>query len=739
MPPRLTHAVPRLTAPPVMVTLAGLVLAWLCLHQLTDANVRVAGTSGTAPRLFVAQIPRKGGTLCQSQGTVPRDAGRIVLTIGTYGPPGPALSVSYRDEGLTVGGGQLSAGWKQGVVSIPLRPRAAELSGVRLCIHSAGGARLALAGEPAGELARVGGTTQAGRVSVTGYTTRAQSTLSLFPELGRRIGRGSAALLGAWSVWAIVLLTLTALGLGGAAIVLTGSRTDVEPDAPLEDVTRAAHATSDPGRSRVRSLTARVPAAGWMVTAAALCLGVAWSLLTPPFQVPDETSHVAYVQHLAETGKLPKETADRAPFSPQENAILGAIGFARIIGRAGEKTPTSASEERYLRTVERQRLPKAGAGNATTASNNPPLYYLLQTPIYLATSSGSLLTQLVFMRLLSVLFTSLTVLLAFLFARELLPGSPWAWTAAGLACAFQPVLDFVGSGVNPDSLLFLCATGTLFACARTVRRGLTTRRAVILGAFVLMGLLTKPLFLALVPAAGLALLIAAYRGRKASPWRPLLIGGAVVLVPMALYTVIAATALDHPYFAVASNVASNAAGSGSDAAYTSIPKELSFVLQQFLPRLPFLTDFVPGTPIEDVWINGLTGVFGWVDYQLPIQDTHFAVRLLELLLILAAVGLIGTRRNIVRHLPLAAICFVAMGGVLGAVGVTDYQAFLSNGARFQQARYVLPLVALYGGLFALAAKGLGAQLSRIAVPALWVLVGLHTVAAMVLTANRYYL
>jgi 4-amino-4-deoxy-L-arabinose transferase-like glycosyltransferase len=489
----------------------------------------------------------------------------------------------------------------------------------------------------------------------------------------------------------------------------------------------------------VRALAGRVPAAGWAVTAAALCLGVAWSLLTPPFQVPDETSHVAYVQHLAETGRLPKETADRAPFSPQENAILGAIGFSRIIGRQGEKTPASAAEERYLRTVERQGLPDAGAGNATTASNNPPLYYLLQTPVYLATSSGSLLTQLVFMRLLSVLFTSLTVLLAFLFARELLPRSPWAWTAGGLACAFQPVLGFVGSGVNPDSLLFLCATGTLLASARLVRRGLTTRRAVILGAFVLGGLLTKPLFLALVPAAGLALLIAAYRGRAASPWRPLLIGGAVILLPMAVYTLIASGPLDHPYFAVAGIVAGNASGSGSGAAYTSVTKELSFLLQQFLPKLPFLTDFVPGTPIEDTWINGLTGVFGWLDYQLPIADTHFAVRLLELLLILAAVALIGARRRLVEHLPLAAVCLVAMGGLLGAVGVTDYQAFLTNGARFQQARYVLPLVALYGGLFALAAKGLGARLSRVAVPALWVLVGLHTVAAMVLTANRYYL
>jgi hypothetical protein len=331
------------------------------------------------------------------------------------------------------------------------------------------------------------------------------------------------------------------------------------------------------------------------------------------------------------------------------------------------------------------------------------------------------------------------VLLAFVFARELVPRSPWAWTAAGLACAFQPVLGFTGSGVNPDSLLFLCATGTLFASARLVRRGLTTRRAVLLGLFVLGGLLTKPLFFGMVPAAGLAMLVAGFIARRRSPWRALLAGAAVVAVPLGLYVLLAAGPLDHPYFAVASNVASNATGSGSSQAYTSLSKEASYILQQFLPRLPFLTDLAPGAPVEDVWINGLTGVFGWVDYQLPIQDTHFAVRVLELLLVLAAVGLVSTRRRIVTHLPLAAVCLVAMGGLLGAVGVTDYQAFLTGGTRFQQARYVLPLLALYGGLFALAARGLGERAGRVAVNALWVLVGVHTVAAMVLTANRYYL
>lgn len=730
MDPRIRTLLDRLTSTPVLLAAAGAVLAVLCVHQLTISTVRVAGTSGTGPRAFVANIPKHGGTLCQSQSTLPRDAGNVVMTVGTYGPRGPRLTVTYRKHRRVVGRGTLAKGWKQGVVAIALRPRGRDLEALKVCVHSPGGARLAFAGEPAGDPATLAGKPQDGRISIVGYTRTRQSTAHLLPELGRRIGRGSATLIGAWTVWAILVLTLAALALGGIAIAVTARRGD-----PV-----AADDEGVPYRPEGwRGVVARIPSAGWAVTAAALCLGVSWSLLTPPFQVADETSHVAYVQYLAESGKLPKEQAGVAPFSDRENAALGAIGFSRIVGRPGEKVPTSRSEETYLRTVEHQDLPARGAGNATTASGNPPLFYALQAPVYLATSGASLLTQLVFMRLLAVLFTTGAVLLAFLFARELVPRSPWAWTAAGLACAFQPVLGFVGSGVNPDSLLFLCATGTLFAGARLVRRGLTTRRAVLLGLFVLGGLLTKPLFFGMVPAAGLAMLIAGWNARRHGPWRPMLTGAAVVGVPLALYVLLAAGPLDHPYFAVASNVASNATGSGSSEAYTSLSKEVSYILQQFLPRLPFLTDLAPGAPIEDVWINGLTGVFGWVDYQLPIEDTHFAVRVLELLLVLAAAGLISTRRRIVAHLPLAAVCLVAMAGLLGAVGVTDYQAYLTDGARFQQARYVLPLLALYGGLFALAARGLGERAGRVAVNALWVLVGVHTVAAMVLTANRYYL
>jgi hypothetical protein len=728
----LSQVTGGLTAHAVLMVIAAVVLIVMCMHQLTESQDRAAGTSGTQPRQFIAEIGTRGGTLCQSQSSLPSDARRIRMQVGTFGHPGPRLDLSYRlPEGESRALGQLASGWHEGVLDIPLSPGRPDLTFLTVCIRSYGGARVAFAGEAAGEPARVDSAVQAGRVSLMGHTVSPQSVGSLLPELAHRLGRGNAASVGPWTLVLIGLCVMASLALGAIAIATTR-------EAP--GLSRADGSESEPPEARVRlclrGTLRTVPIAAYAVTIAAFCGGIAWTFLTPPFQVPDETSHVAYVQYLAETGKLPEERPGTPPFSDDENAMLGALGFARVIGRPSEKVLTTSAEERYLRSVQDKHPSPTGQGNAATASANPPLYYLLQTPVYLATSGTTLLTQLIAMRILSVLFMATSVLLAFLMARELLPRSPWTWTAAGLACAYQPVLGFVGAGVNPDSLLFLCATGTLLFSARVVQRGLTQRRAIALGLFLLAGLLTKPLFLSLVPAAGLALVWAACRGGRAT-WRVAALGIAVVVVPMALYVVLASGPLDHPYFAVASSVASNAAGGGT--VHTSLGRESSFVLQQYLPRLPFLTDFVPGMPLKDIWINGLAGVFGWVDYQLPLGYRDFAFRLFEVLLALVAVALFQVRRRLLDHIPLAVVCIVALVSVLGAVAITDYQAAISHSARFQQARYLLPLLGLYGGLFALAAKALGPRFGRYALPLVWVVLAFHTFASLVITANRYYL
>ena len=163
------------------------------------------------------------------------------------------------------------------------------------------------------------------------------------------------------------------------------------------------------------------------------------------------------------------------------------------------------------------------------------------------------------------------------------------------------------------------------------------------------------------------------------------------------------------------------------------------MLQLFGPRWPFLTDQIPGFPFRDIWLNGLIGVFGWVDYGFGPDVRARGMRVVIGLTMLCLVALIRNSAAVSRQWRLLLCALIGLLGVLGAVGTVDYQAAVAGTARFEQARYLLPLLALYAAVFGVGAKALGPRLGRLILPALWVLVALHTFAAMALTANRYYL
>lgn len=66
-----------------------------------------------------------------------------------------------------------------------------------------------------------------------------------------------------------------------------------------------------------------VPLAGWICAAVAILNAVCWSVITPPFQVPDEPPHVAYVRQLAEHHRLPSSSGTE--YSHEEEIALGDL------------------------------------------------------------------------------------------------------------------------------------------------------------------------------------------------------------------------------------------------------------------------------------------------------------------------------------------------------------------------------------------------------------------------------
>ena len=70
----------------------------------------------------------------------------------------------------------------------------------------------------------------------------------------------------------------------------------------------------------------RVPLAAWLCALVACVNAASWSLITPPFQAPDEQAHFAYVEQLARNGSLP--TSSTQEFAPDELVALEDLEVA---------------------------------------------------------------------------------------------------------------------------------------------------------------------------------------------------------------------------------------------------------------------------------------------------------------------------------------------------------------------------------------------------------------------------
>ncbi len=202
-----------------------------------------------------------------------------------------------------------------------------------------------------------------------------------------------------------------------------------------------------------------------------LVLAALYALRTPLWQTPDEPAHYNYVRQIVETGRLP--VLEMGDWQQAYQAELTASGFhPSKLGR--------------LATVQYE-------------DHQPPLYYVLQAPIY-ALSGGNLRA----MRLFSVLLGLGVVWGAWAVARRVFPQRPaLALTAAGFVAFLPQHLAVLGS-VSNDALAELLSALILLAAVAYLRGERVSPGAM----GVLMGLafLTKSTVYFMAGVAGLAVL-----------------------------------------------------------------------------------------------------------------------------------------------------------------------------------------------------------------------------------------
>ncbi|HXP37621.1 MAG TPA: DUF2142 domain-containing protein [Solirubrobacteraceae bacterium] len=460
---------------------------------------------------------------------------------------------------------------------------------------------------------------------------------------------------------------------------------------------------------------------------------VCWSIVTPPFQSPDEPDHYAYVKQIAETATLPRSSKDAYETNIELLQVMNGLGYPNVRQQPRHRTiSTSAAQKDLERTLTQLRaVPQVkGSFAAGTATAQPPLYYALEAVPY--SLASNVLTRLQLMRLLSALMAGVTALFVLLFVRETLPGEPWAWTAGGLAASLTPLLGFVSGSVNPDALLFAVSAALFYLLARGFRRGLTLGLALLIGATVAAGSLTKLNFAGLVPGALLALILMGLRARRASattPWRSVAVGVAVAVSPIALYAIVNA-ASGHPIFGIVSSIVGQS--------HFSL-RELSYVWQLFLPHLPGTTNYFPGIfTTQQFWFNGYVGLYGWLDTAFPVWVYNVALVPLVGVALLFARALISSARALRPRLG-EGLAYLSMAvGLMIAVGVASYVSFPEQIATFAEARYLLPLLPLFGAILVLAARAAGRRWGPLVGALMIVLFFAHDVFSLLLVAARYY-
>jgi hypothetical protein len=486
-------------------------------------------------------------------------------------------------------------------------------------------------------------------------------------------------------------------------------------------------------RGRVARSFGRIPRVALLCAVVALVNSVAWSMLTPPLHVPDENSHFAYTQYVAETGNLPVRLTDRPSHSDELNAVLNALRFYEVIGRVNNRPPLTPAESAPLRQVQDSKLSRIGP-DANNATDNPPLYYLLAAVPYWLSPSHDLLDRLAFMRLFSALLMGLTALVVVLFLRELLPDDPWVWPVGGLLAALEPMAGFMGGGVTPDALLNLVSALTILGAARCLRRGLTVGNGLLLGGSAVAGVLTKPAFYGMVPGVVIALLgclvLARHRGQITGVLRGAAAAVGIAAAVGALYLLLTNTILERTANAAVTEVVP-----GREHPFT---ERLSYIWQLFMPRLPGQHDLILGFPLHDLWSPELLGQFGWLDYGYPmwVRDTFwwtcFAIAAV------AVVTMVRYRRFVYPRVLELLTYTTFSAGLLFGIGWADYRSRTTGTALFEQGRYLLPLLALLVGVVCVALKGLGPRIGR-PVGALLVMAMLGaSILGQLLTIERFY-
>ena len=378
-----------------------------------------------------------------------------------------------------------------------------------------------------------------------------------------------------------------------------------------------------------------------LILIAYLSIGALYAVKTPAWQVPDEPAHYNYVRFIAEGRGLP---------------VLQPGDY----------------DQAYLERIKAARFPPAmPIDSIRYESWQPPLYYILAAPIYLA--SGGLLLAL---RLFSVALGGLVVLLAFLIVCRLGPNSPVLALGAAAFVAFVPQHVAMMAGAQNDSLAELLLALIIWQISN-LQSPISNLKWVTVGVLLGLGLLTKGTVYVAVPlvAAAIGLWTMNHPDSNRATW--ILKSGGLAFIPalvMALPGWIRNVVVyGWPDFLASIRHDAVVAGQPTPAEWIS-----KFGLGEYL-RQYVVTTF------HSFW-----GQFGWMG--VPMNDRYYAI--LAAVSMVAFIGFVWSLKSLISN-PKGRFLMLGLW-ILFTLGI--YVAYNFKYVQFQ-GRYLFPALAPIGLAF----------------------------------------
>ena len=243
-------------------------------------------------------------------------------------------------------------------------------------------------------------------------------------------------------------------------------------------------------------------------------LGASYISMLPIWEGFDETAHFSYIQQVADNRKLPLDGKD--PISTDiekyyDYAPVPQALFSEILAKDRLSYQSFFSQSReflsnskeFIHSPVNPRKYFPGRGY-NWESQHPPLYYILLSPIYSATSRLSWGKQIFILRIVSYTFAWLGLVIAAFTCLEIAKNLSsynksyllsWASIGAGLWPIFFPAWFSDMARIGNDSLCCLLLSLIWFISIKMTSLEISFKYFLLLGSLLGLGCLTKVIFI----------------------------------------------------------------------------------------------------------------------------------------------------------------------------------------------------------------------------------------------------